>query len=121
MNTPLTVEDPLAGQEVTIVVTLVAGEGAREARPVLVSVGVAERPPALTTGLFGQLPDLIDTAWNAYGLQAQLAAAAMTETAEATLVAEEEVDGSAETPAETALAAAPPAVPRPQAQNLSWF
>jgi hypothetical protein len=37
MNTTLTVEDPLAGQEVTIVVTLVAGEGAREARPFLFS------------------------------------------------------------------------------------
>ncbi|MBE2197497.1 MAG: hypothetical protein IAE79_02730 [Anaerolinea sp.] len=110
MNSNLTVSDPLAEQAVTIVITLVAGERPRAERPALVSVGAAERPPALTAGLFGQLPSLIDAAWNAYGLQAQLTAAAPAEEEEATLVAEEVIDP-----------AIPPAVPRPQAHNLSLF
>ncbi len=120
MNTNLTVTDPLAGQAVTIVITVVAGEQPRGERPALVSVGAADRPPTLTAGHFGQLPSLIDTAWDAYGLQAQLATAAGEQEAaqeaaqEATLVAEEEIH-----PATTATV--PPAIPRPEAHNLSLF
>lgn len=116
MNSNLTVTDPLAGQAVTIVITVVAGEQPRGERPALVSVGAADRPPTLTAGHFGQLPSLIDAAWDAYGLQAQLAAAAGEQEAaqEAALVAEEEIN-----PATTATV--PPAIPRPEAHNLSLF
>jgi hypothetical protein len=74
MNTSLTVEDPLAGQEVTIVITLAAGEQPRDERPALVSVGVAGQPPVTKSGTFGQTAALINQAWTAFGLQSQLAA-----------------------------------------------
>lgn len=120
MNSNLTVTDPLAGQAVTIVITVVAGEQPRGERPALVSVGAADRPPTLTAGHFGRLPSLIDTAWDAYGLQAQLATAAGEQEAaqeaaqEATLVAEEEIHSAT-------TATVPPAIPRPEAHNLSLF
>lgn len=74
MNTSLTVEDPLAGQEVTIVITLAAGEQPRDERPVLVSVGVTGQPPVTKSGTFGQTAMLINQAWTAFGVQVQLAA-----------------------------------------------
>lgn len=116
MNRALSIVDPLAGQAVTIVITVVAGEQPRGERPALVSVGAADRPPTLTAGHFGQLPSLIDAAWDAYGLQAQLAAAAGEQEAaqEATLVAEEEIHSAT-------TATVPPAIPRPEAHNLSLF
>ena len=75
MNTPLTVNDPLADQEVTIVITLAAGEQARDERPALVSVGVTGQPPVTSAGTFGQVTTLINQAWMAFGVQAQAAAA----------------------------------------------
>ena len=75
MNTTLTVDDPLADQEVTIVITLAAGEQARDERMAQVSVGVTGQPPATQTGTFGQVITLIDQAWTAFGVQAQVAAA----------------------------------------------
>jgi hypothetical protein len=71
MKTTLTVDDPLAEQEVTIVITLAAGEQARDERMALVSVGVTGQPPATKTGTFGQVAALINQAWMAFGVQAQ--------------------------------------------------
>ena len=80
MNTTLTVNDPLADQEVTIVITLAAGEQARDERLAQVSVGVTGQPPVTRTGTFGQVPALINQAWTAFGVQVQIAAAQSTET-----------------------------------------
>jgi hypothetical protein len=80
MNTTLTVDDPLAEQEVTIVITLATGEQVRDERMALVSVGVTGQPPVTKTGTFGQVPALIDEAWTAFGVQAQVAAAQNAET-----------------------------------------
>lgn len=74
MNTNLSVDDPLAKQEVTIVITLAAGEQARDERPALVSVGVAGQPPVTRTGTFNQMTALVDEAWTAFGVQAQVTA-----------------------------------------------
>ncbi|MCC6607967.1 MAG: hypothetical protein IT327_32475 [Anaerolineae bacterium] len=75
MNTTLTVDDPLADQEVTIVITVAVGEQARDERMALMSVGVTGQPPVTRIGPFGQVTALIDEAWTAFGVQAQLAAA----------------------------------------------
>lgn len=74
MNKTLTVDDPLADQEVTIVITLAAGEKSRDERLALVSVGVTGQPPVTKTGTFGQAPTLINQAWTAFGVQTQVAA-----------------------------------------------
>ena len=75
MNTPLTVNDPLADQEVTIVITLMAGKQSRDERLAQVSVGVTGQPPVTRTGPFGQVAALINQAWMAFGVQAQATAA----------------------------------------------
>jgi len=75
MNTTLTVDDPLADQEVTIVITLAAGEQARDERPAQVSVGVTGQPPVTRTGTFGQVTTLINEAWTAFGVLTQVAVA----------------------------------------------
>jgi hypothetical protein len=75
MNTNLIVDDPLAVQEVTIVITLAAGEQARDERMALVSVGVTGQPPVTKTGPLGQVVALINQAWTAFGVQAQVGAA----------------------------------------------
>lgn len=127
MNTTLTVDDPLAGQEVTIVITLPAGEQSRDDRPALVSLGVAGQLPFSKSGLFGDVAALISEAWAAFGLRWQIEAAH----AAAEGAGEEEAGmAEAETIAEvTVVEATPrpqptparpgPAEPRPQ--NLSLF
>lgn len=89
MNTNLTVNDPLAGQEVTIIITLAATEQPRDQRPALISVGVAEQSPVIKMGSFADLPALINEAWIAFGVQAQMseAAQAVETAAEEQLVA----------------------------------
>jgi hypothetical protein len=82
MNTPLTVYDPLADQEVTIVITLMAGKQSRDERLAQVSVGVTGQPPVTRTGTFSQVTALIDEAWTAFGVQAQAAAAQGAKAAE---------------------------------------
>ena len=139
MNPILTIEDPLADKAVTIVITLVAGGQTRDERLALVSVGVPEQPPASRSGRFAALPDLIDAAWTAYGVQAQTAVAVSSDEVDEELVAEEEVEAVPTPP--TAVPVPPPAVPvpppavpvpppavpvpppppRPQAHNLSLF
>ncbi|MBK8986293.1 MAG: hypothetical protein IPM39_09465 [Chloroflexi bacterium] len=120
MNPILTVADPLADKAVTIVVTLVAGGSTRDERLALVSVGAAEQPPVSRSGRFDALLDLINAAWTAYGVQAQLTAAVSSDELDEELVAEEEVAASV---AATHLpqTAVPPPPPRPQVHNLSLF
>ena len=119
MNSNLTVNDPLAGQEVTIIITLTAGEQPREERPVLVSVGLAEQMPVIRTGTFGTVPALINEAWTAFGVRAQTAEIA----GEVEPVTEEKVVATAEIQSDEP--APPPepqrTTPKPQATNLSLF
>ncbi|MBK8904505.1 MAG: hypothetical protein IPM53_25225 [Anaerolineaceae bacterium] len=75
MNPNLSFTDPLADQEVTIVITLAVGEQVRDERMALMSLGVTGQPPVTRTGPFGQVTALIDQAWTAFGVQAQVAAA----------------------------------------------
>ena len=122
MQRLLAVEDPLADQTVTILITLPPDEGAREERSALVSLGVAEQAPVVKTGTLADLPALIRDAWTAYGVRLQLAG---TEP-ESETVAEEQVVDSAgihdddeEDPTPTLQAELTP--PKPQAKNLSLF
>ena len=119
MDTTLTVDDPLAAQEVSIVITLAAGTQPREERPALVSVGVAEQLPVIKTGTFGDMPTLIDEAWTAFGVRAQVAEA----TSETETVAEEQVVATANTDDDEPTPMPPPnlSAPKPQAKNLSLF
>ncbi len=79
MNATLTVNDPLADQEVTVVITLAVSDQPRDERPALISVGVAEQMPVIKTGTFGNALALIHEAWTAFGVRAQVDAAAPEE------------------------------------------
>ena len=112
MNANLAVADPLAGRETTIVITLAAADRPREARPALVSLGVADEAPVIRSGLFGDLPALINEAWIAFGVRAQAAAppaSGAVEAVVATAVTDDEPPAN------------PPAPPQPAARNLSLF
>ena len=119
MNTNLTVADPLAGREVTIIITLAAGEQSRDERPALVSVGLAEQLPVIKTGMFGDVPALINEAWTAFGVWAQVAEAVP----ESETVTEEQVVATANTSDDEPAPTPPPdlSTPKPQAKNLSLF
>jgi len=117
MNTNLTVADPLADQEVTVIITLAASECPREERPALVSVGVAEQLPVIKTGMFGDVPSLINEAWTAFGVRAQVAEAVP----ESETVAEEQVVATANTGDDEPAPPSNLSTPKPQAKNLSLF
>lgn len=119
MNTNLTFIDPLADQDVTIIITLSASSQPREDRPALVSVGVAEQLPVIKTGGFGNMPVLIQEAWTAFGVRAQVAeAASEAETGvEEEVVATASIDGAEPVP----LLPLNLSTPKPQAKNLSLF
>ncbi|MCP4427085.1 MAG: hypothetical protein GY803_21570 [Chloroflexi bacterium] len=149
MNATLTVTDPLAEREVSIVITLMlndnrrlaaegltSGKQPRDERPALVSIGVAGQMPIIKSGVFGSTMELIEEAWLAFGVQAQLAeqtAAMSTDTISATtaeeviaetpVLSEAEVavvgDDAADLPSQCS--AANPAAPKPAASNLSLF
>ncbi len=77
MKTNLIVTDPLAGQEVSIMVTVAVGEDGevclpRDERPSLLSVGVAGQMPITRSGTFGDMQDLIHEAWTAFGVREQV-------------------------------------------------
>ena len=121
-----TLTDPLANEEVTILITLTAADLARPDRPILVSVGRTNQPPIIKTGRFSQLSDLIDQAWHTFGVRTELAAAQATTTTEAEIIAEVEVtavppETSSEPQTAALPTAAPPFTPKPQAKNLSLF
>ncbi|HRQ42366.1 MAG TPA: hypothetical protein PLD25_30995 [Chloroflexota bacterium] len=119
MNSTLSFSDPLAEQEVTIIITLAASDCTREERAALISVGVAEQSPVIKMGLFADLPALINEAWNAFGVQAQMseAAQAVETVAEEQLVATVNIiDDEPEPTPQPHLS-----TPKPQAKNLSLF
>jgi hypothetical protein len=125
MTIPLTIDDPLAGQEVVIVVTVAAGDGPRDGRPVLVSLGLTGQPPIIRTGTFADALALIHTAWAAFGVRAQVAAPAggiaLSEKTAEVMVA---VEAANEHEPHAGAAPPPPDIPppsRPQPQNLSLF
>lgn len=123
MNTTLTVDDPLADQEVSIVITLAASKQSRDERPTLVSVGVAEQLPVIKTGTFGEALTLIHEAWTAFGVRSQVAAAAAAAVAESETITEEQLVATASV-ADDEPASKPPSsqsTPKPQAKNLSLF
>ncbi len=128
MNSNLTVTDPLAEQDVTIIITLAASDTNLAERPLLLSVGVAEQLPVVKTGAFASLVLLIEEAWTALGVRAQVAGAAVEEEpiaeeqtiapdTEATNVTTADIDNH-ETPPP---APNPLSAPQPQAKNLSLF
>jgi len=124
MNTTLTVDDPLADQEVTIVITLAAGKQVRDERLALVSVGVTGQPPVTKTGTFGQTAALINQAWTAFGVQAQVAVAqgaATHDAAEQRSAGQEtkSADETTDTPAPRADAASVAEVAAPDAQETT--
>jgi hypothetical protein len=119
MNTNLTVTDPLADQEVTIIITLAATEQPRDQRAALISVGVAEQLPVLKTGEFGDIPALINEAWNAFSIRAQVSetAQAVETVAEEQLVVTANLDDDEPAPTPQPHLSAP----KTQAKNLSLF
>ena len=124
MNSNLTVTDPLAEQDVTIIITLAASDAPLAERPLLLSVGVAEQLPVVKTGAFANLVSLIEEAWTALGVRAQVAGAAIEEE---TITEEQTVASDTVATAEPDYhEASPPApnslsAPQPQEKNLSLF
>ena len=115
----LTVGDPLAGQEVTIVIRVLSDNAQRPARTAFVSLGVAGHVPVFASGPLENVADLIQQAWLAYGLQAEARQSPV-----------QDVQTRAETVAEAAVVEeAPssppvqlqPTKPQPRPQNLSLF
>ena len=76
MNTSFTIDDPLDGHAVTIIITLPASEEPKDQRQAMVSIGVPNEMPVIKTGTFGTLDDLLHEAWKAFGVQAEAAKAA---------------------------------------------
>jgi hypothetical protein len=119
MNTTLSVEDPLADKEVTIIITVAASEQPRDQRPAMVSLGVAEQLPVIKTGAFDDVSALINEAWAAFGVRLQVAEAA----SESETVTQEQVVATASTEENEPVPTPSPALsaPKPQARNLSLF
>lgn len=129
----LTVTDPLAEQEVAVVVRVLPDNAQRPARTALVSVGTAGRPPAFASGRLEDAADLIRQAWLAYGVQAEMrqtavedAGAGDAETVAEVAVDDESGESGDETPPAAAAQPQPQAQParpqpRPQPQNLTLF
>ena len=129
----LTVTDPLAEQEVAVVVRVLPDNAHRPARTALVSVGTAGRPPAFASGRLEDVADLIRQAWLAYGVQTEVrqtaaedAGAGDAETVAEATVGDDADGGGDETPPAAPAQLQPQAQParpqpRPQPQNLSLF
>jgi hypothetical protein len=121
----LTVIDPLADQEVTVVIRVLPDNAHRPARTALVSVGTAGQPPVFVSGVLHDVADLIRQAWLAYGVRADARQrnAEDSAVADAETVGEAVVDnGGGEEEASPAAPMQPQAQPaRPQPQNLSLF
>lgn len=71
----LTISDPLEKQDVNIIITLPASEKAKDERPALISVGMANQMPVIKTGVLGSVDDLLHQAWKEFGVQAEAAKA----------------------------------------------
>jgi len=115
----LTISDPLAEQEVTVVIRVLPGSAYRPARTALVSVGTAGQVPAFASGTLEDVAGLIWQAWLAYGVQAQVRqlapeyADAEAETVVEAVVVDEVIPNPAVQPQT--------AKPQPRPQNLSLF
>jgi hypothetical protein len=109
ISSPLTLTDPLAGQPVTVVITLPPTDGPAAERPALLSLGGGGQTPVFRQGLLADLPALIDEAWTAYGLQRELAAVTVGE------------EPAAVAATATTISAGRPTPPPPQPHNLSLF
>ena len=119
MKPNLSFTDPLADQEVTIVITLAVGGQTRDERMALMSLGITGQPPVTTVGSFGQVTRLIDQAWTAFGVQAQVAAQGAGDAGSAAKPAGETPDTPVSSTAETTLQPNGPA-PKPQ-PDLSFL
>lgn len=62
----LTLTDPTSKQEVVIAITVLPADLPRGRRPVLLTLGVAGKPPVMQTGTYGELATLLDTAWRTF-------------------------------------------------------
>ena len=130
MQSNLTINDPLDGQAVSIIVTLPVSKKPKDERQALVSIGLANQMPVIKTGVFGNLTNLIDDSWKAFGVQAETIKAAAKIQEEADAAKAEKKAGTAVSPeliAEVAIQAEAPAVvetkastPKP-ASNLGLF
>ena len=73
MKPTFIVDDPLASQEVTLIITLPASEVVKEERPLLLTVGIHGEMPLSGNGQLDSLPTLIDNLWTALSVRVQLA------------------------------------------------
>lgn len=128
MTSNLTVTDPLAEQDVTIIITLAASNAPLAERPLLLSIGVAEQLPVVKTGAFASLVPMIEEAWTALGVRAQAAGAAVEEetiaeeqTADTDAVATNVTMAEPENHETSPPSSNPLSAPQPQAKNLSLF
>ena len=131
MKTNLIVTDPLAGQEVSIMVTVAVCEDGevclpRDERPSLISVGVAGQMPITRSGTFGDMQDLIHEAWTAFGVREQVNEQAATLPQSSTgvteeLIAEATVATTDDTDTLPPTVSVTKPVPKPPVSKLSLF
>ena len=62
----LSVRNILDEQEALITVTVFPGDSVRSQRPVVVTVGIADKQVVMKSGTYEDIPQLIDAAWGAY-------------------------------------------------------
>ena len=62
----LTLTDPLSGEQVLIAITVAPGDLPRAARPITLTLGVADKPPVIYSGTFAELATLLDLAWRSF-------------------------------------------------------
>jgi hypothetical protein len=130
----LAVTDPLAEQEVAVVIRVLPDSARWPARTALVSVGTVGQPPVFVSGVLEDVTDLIRQSWLAFGVQAEMRQTAVEDTvtgdvetvAEAAIGDDANGDGGDETPPTVPVQPQPQAQParpqtRPQPQNLSLF
>jgi hypothetical protein len=96
MMNVLEVPDPLADQEVTIVVRVQADSDQRAERTVLATVGLPNQAPVLVTGRLADLPRLIDQAWIRYGARSPVPAAPTATVVATAVVSNDEADDDGE-------------------------
>ncbi len=98
MPNPLEVYDPLADQEVSILINLKPDNERREERTAMVTIGVPDQVPVFASGRLADLPALIDQAWVRYGTHQAQAPSTPTTIAVASVEDEDSDDGDDATP-----------------------
>jgi hypothetical protein len=120
MNTlpNLTLTDPLAEETVRIVITVAPQAVPRPEKAILLSLSVTDQPPLMETGIFGQIPDLIQQLWTQFGVRQQAVPISTNPPdGEPEVLAEMDVT-SDNTPSVTP---SPLPTPKPQPKNLTLF